>query len=510
MADTTPGGGPGDVRDKMPDGARESEKRTNAANPAAPGAPGAPRAPGPRAARVTVQLGAVAAETGGTEGAELDPGATVASAVVPSAETPSSTPGGGSRPRKNTLAAAIRPRNSDEHRAIPAYHPDSDELPGGFAYDSNGGSALIQGAYTTDESAADGLAAGLGDEIPDETEGADDWSVVDQPTVLLVQQMLAGNQPAADGADAGPDAAGAEVPRVKRGPVTTERATWAPLPAREAGGPQAMVEQQQADPRQPKTTRPIHPDVLGGPRYAAPDGKLMPVTPPEGVPRVAAGNMRVERFQHLRGSRKAHEQGERAPQDPPRVSEMARTFWNDLLPGVKQALHMQHEARASGAYAVPEYLATAVSWLGDVFGKVAVSTRDLANRAQQTAGPTLKRWHEHAEQYAQRLIDRLDGGPIQQQAPFLAPGRIAVLFRSGVTIPQAQRLLHNAQARPLRAIPHKHGYLALVRPGREGDIAERLRQHPYVRDVIFMEYSQADDPSRSLSVEVPALAAMRR
>jgi hypothetical protein len=82
---------------------------------------------------------------------------------------------------------------------------------------------------------------------------------------------------------------------------------------------------------------------------------------------------------------------------------------------------------------------------------------------------------------------------VRQQAPFLGPGRIAVLFRPGVTVGQAQRLLLTAQARPLRLIPRKHGFLALVRPGSEEEIAERLRQHPYVRDVIYIEYDETDE-----------------
>jgi hypothetical protein len=472
-------------------------------------------ASGPHTPRITVQLDAIGAaprtgadsSLGAGDDAEFDPGATVASAVVPSptpgstpSSIPNSIPGVGPRPRKNTLANAIRPRNSDEHRAIPAYHPDSDELSGDFAADSGPWARLSRepmGAYVEDE-------------IPDETDGADDWSVVDQPTVQLVHQMLAASLPAAHGgvgpgAAQGVDPASVQPsvqPSVQRGQVTNERASWPSLAAADAAAQQTPSSQQ------PKTTQSIHPDLLGGPRYAAPDGKLMQMTPPTGVPPVAA-NVRRERFQELRESRKAHEQGGRAPHDTPHVSEVVRTWWRDLLPGVQGGLRAQHEARASGTYAAPEYLATAVSWLGDVFGKVAVSTRELANRAQQNTAPTLKRWHQWAEQYAQGLIERLEGSPIQQQAPFLAPGRIAVLFRSGVSMAQAQRLLMNAQARPMRAIPNKHGFLALVRPGREADVAERLKLHPYVRDVIYMQYSPNDDPSRSLSVEVPALAAMR-
>jgi len=425
-----------------------------------------------RDARVTMPLAATHVDEEWPKGVlggapdDSDPAATVATAAIPS-----SSPSNTSRPRKNTLAAAIRPRQSDEHpavRSIPVYHPDSDELPGGFADD----------LHDLHESARDG--------IPDETDGEDEWSVADQPTVMLVPQIFTGaaaHQPAA------------------HQPAATERASWPSL--RDAQG----AAERGAAPRQPKSTRPIQPDVLGGPRYASPDGKLMPETPPEGTPRVAHVSPRVERFQELRGQRKAHEQGELTPQDTPPVKEAVHAWWNDLRPGLGHALHAQHEARASGAYPIPAYVATAVSRLGDAFGKVAVSTRDLAMRAHNTAAPTLRRWHDQAEEYAQRLIDRLEGGPVQQQAPFLGPGRIAVLFRSGVTVGQAQRLLQTARAKPMRLIPRKHGFLALVLRGTEGEVAERLRQHPYVRDVIYMEY---DDPSQSLSAEVPAMMGLQR
>ncbi len=418
-----------------------------------------------REARVVMPLAATHVEqarppgvSGGAPG-DSDPAATVATAAVPA-----SSPSGISRPRKNTLAAAIRPRQGDEHPAlpaIPAYHPDSDELPGGFADD-------IQ------ESASDGILDGA--------DGEDEWSVADQPTVMLVPQMFTG--------------------MAARHAQATERASWPPLDDAESAAEQA------AAPRQPKSTRPIQPpEVLGGPRYASPDGKLMPVTPPNGTPRAAHVNPRIERFQELRGQRKAHEQGEHTPQDAPPVKEVVHTWWNDLRPGLGRALHVQHEARASGASPIPAYVATAVSRLGDVFGKVAVSTRELATRAHNTAAPTLRRWHDQAEEYAQRLIDRLEGGPVQQQAPFLGPGRIAVLFRSGVTVGQAQRLLQTARAKPMRLIPRKHGFLALVSRGTEGEVADRLKQHPYVRDVIYMEY---DDPSQSLSAEVPATMGLQR
>jgi hypothetical protein len=201
----------------------------------------------------------------------------------------------------------------------------------------------------------------------------------------------------------------------------------------------------------------------------------------------------MERFQELRNTRTSHEQGSRAPGDPSQVAEMVRQWWADLLPGLRTALSYQREARASGMHPLPATAPTTVSRLGDAFGRLAASAREVAGRASAAAAPHLRRLHDQAEQAAQALIDRIEGSPVRQQAPFLGPGRIAVLFRPGVTVGQAQRLLLTAQARPLRLIPRKHGFLALVRPGSEEEIAERLRQHPYVRDVIYIEYDEMDE-----------------
>jgi hypothetical protein len=200
----------------------------------------------------------------------------------------------------------------------------------------------------------------------------------------------------------------------------------------------------------------------------------------------------MERFQELRNTRTSHEQGSRAPGDPSQVAEMVRQWWADLLPGLRTALSYQREARASGMHPLPATAPTTVSRLGDAFGRLAAGARQAAGRASAAAAPHLRRLHDQAEQAAQALIDRIEGSPVRQQAPFLGPGRIAVLFRPGVTVGQAQRLLLTAQARPLRLIPRKHGFLALVRPGSEEEIAERLRQHPYVRDVIYIEYDETD------------------
>ena len=83
-------------------------------------------------------------------------------------------------------------------------------------------------------------------------------------------------------------------------------------------------------------------------------------------------------------------------------------------------------------------------------------------RAQAVAAPTLNKLHERAEHAAQALVDRLDGGPVRQQAPFLGPGRVAVFFQQGISVGEAQRLLMANQARPMRLIPRRHGFLALA------------------------------------------------
>jgi hypothetical protein len=135
---------------------------------------------------------------------------------------------------------------------------------------------------------------------------------------------------------------------------------------------------------------------------------------------------------------------------------------------------------------MPAHVPTPVSGLGDAFGRVAAVIREVGGRAQAAATPALTQLHERAEHAAQALVERIEGSPVRQQAPLLGPGRLAVFFEQGVTVGQAQRLLVTNQARPMRLIPRRHGFLALVQPGREGAIGEQLKQHPYVRDVVFL------------------------
>jgi hypothetical protein len=382
-----------------------------------------------------------ASDPGGTDEFVDDPGATMAQEAVTPPQGLAATP---RRTTKTTLAsiAIPRPQPADDLSVPPRDLPDSDEL---------------------------------GADIPNEMD--EEWAVSDQPTVLIAPR----NPPARQAAKSRPAYL-----------ETDQYAAWPPATTPRDGTP--SVRREPAEPTAPisrGTRRP--PDAHGGARLASPSGKLIPPTPPGGVPRAEMPDPRMERFQELRHTRTAHEQGARAPGDPSQVAEMVRQWWADLLPGLRTSLSYQREARASGTHPLPATVPTTVSRLGDAFGRLAAGAREAAGRASAAAAPTLRKLHDQAEQAAQALIDRIEGSPVRQQAPFLGPGRIAVLFRPGVTVGQAQRLLLTAQARPLRLIPRKHGFLALVRPGSEEEIAERLRQHPYVRDVIYIEYDELDE-----------------
>jgi hypothetical protein len=380
-----------------------------------------------------------------------DPGATMAQEAVTPPQGFEISPL--RKTTKSTLAAIAipRPRPADDASTPPRDLPDSDEL-----------------------------GAGIPVEMDEE------WAVSDQPTMLIAPR----NAPPRN------------APKSRPAYLETDQyAAWPPATTPHDGSP--SVKRDRPAPSAPVPRDGRHaPDVLGGQRLASPAGKLISSTPPEGVPRATLPDPRMERFQELRHTRTAHEHGSRAPGDPSQVAEVVRQWWSDLLPGLRTALSYQREARASGMHPLPATAPTTISRLGDAFGILAASAREAAGRAQAAAAPHLRRLHDQAEQAAQALIDRIEGSPARQQAPFLGPGRIAVLFRPGVTVGQAQRLLLTAQARPLRLIPRKHGFLALVRPGSEEEIAERLRQHPYVRDVIYIEYDDADAPEDEVKDEV--------
>ena len=377
--------------------------------------------------------------------AEEDSGATVAqSAVRPEAP---------SRPRKTTLAVAINRQTTG---------PRSESTTPRKAEDS-----------------APAVDAELPDGVEDEV---DEWSLADQPTVYLSPNAQKPERP--DFLETGSEQPWP--PRPNGQPASPQRPVPATRPVAQRPAPPTA-------PRRQPEERPGYRSAYADQRLATPDGRLMPGTPPAGVPRSALPNPRMERFQELRRQRVRHAEGGRDINDAPPVREVVRKWWNDLLPGLERSLDHQREARASGVHPIPAYEPVATGRLGDAFGRLAASARDLTERAQAVAAPRLKRLHDQAEQAAQHIVERFEGSPARQQAPLLGPGRIAVFFKQGVTVGQAQRLLAASHARPIRLIPRKHGFLALVAPGSEAEVGERMREHPYVRDVAFLEYDEYGD-----------------
>jgi hypothetical protein len=347
-----------------------------------------------------------------------------------------------SRPRKTTLATAIvRPRPQAQPDVTPADLPELADV----------------------QPEADG--------IPDEI---DEWSIADQPTIQLPPRMA---RLRSDFLETDEHASWPSRPAASSVPMPTPTPTPPPPTHRPPVPP--------STPRREPIARPAE---IRGPRLSGPNGRTVPAAP-AGVPRAALLDPRMERFQELRRNRTDPE----SPDDARPVTEAVRQWWTDLRPGLQRALHHQHEARTSGTFPIPAYEPDPASRLGDAFGRLAASARGLTEKAQAVAAPTFKRLHNQAEQAAQALVERFEGSPMRQQEPFLGPGRIAIFFRSGVTVGQAQRLLSASQARPMRIIPRKHGFLAYVKPGFEVEISERLRLHPYVRDVLYVEYDEYGD-----------------
>lgn len=379
-------------------------------------------------------------------GDEEDLAATVAqSAIRPEAP---------SRPRKTTLAVAINRQTTG---------PRADSSPTRQTEDAT-------------PTAGDGeLPDGVEDEV-------DEWSLADQPTIYLSPNSRREERP--DFLETGSEQVWPARPTGR--PSSPQR----PIPTTRPVAPRAPSP---TEPRRPSEVRPGHRPAHADQRLATPDGRRMPGTPPAGVPRSALPNPRMERFQELRRQRVRHAEGERDANDTPPVRDMVRKWWNDLLPGLERGLDHQREARASGVHPIPAHEMVPTGRLGDAFGRLAASARELTGRAQAVAAPRLKRLHDQAEQAAQHLVERFEGSPARQQAPLLGPGRIAVFFKQGVTVGQAQRLLAASHARPIRLIPRKHGFLALVAPGSEAEVGERMREHPYVRDVAFLDYDEYGD-----------------
>lgn len=318
------------------------------------------------------------------------------------------------------------------------------------------------------------------DEILDEVEddGEDEWTLADQPTVVWTPEQIAQMQ--------------AVKPDFLQN--TGELASWPPREG--VMPPEPESDYSHHDWRVGLPPRPRPPFPMQGAsrpitsteqRLAAPDGRMAP-PPPSASQAGAQPDPRMERFQELR--RQRFEQGDNAPADPAPVGDVVKQWWNDLRPNLSEALSYQREARASGMHPIPAYVATPTSRLGDAFGRLAATALELSDRAQQATAPAFKRIHDQVEQVAQNLISRFEGDSVRQQAPLLGPGRIAVFFRQGVTVGQAQRLLAASAARPMRLIPRKHGFLARVETGKEAEVCERLRQHPYVRDVAYLEYNE--------------------
>lgn len=348
------------------------------------------------------------------------------------------------RPRHHTLASITRPRGGTNPHGAPLPPPPPPPEPE--------------------------LPAFADDEILDETDYAgkdeEEWSIAEQPTVALAPGTVLSARP--------------------RFLDTDERAVWPPLSAPEESIPGTLPEaaaslHRRAIPR---------PDRTGLNRYASPNGRPMPGKPPTGFPRTAFPDPRMQRLQELHRRRDAKEHGEGDPASEKQVTDRVRQWWSDLRPGLRDALEYQHEARASGVHPIPSYEAAPSSRLGDVFGRLTASARGLTERAR----PAFERLHNQAEHAAQAIVGRFEPDAARQQAPFLGPGRVAVFFRSGVSVGQAQRLLSSNEARPLRIIPRKHGFLAYVLPGTEEMVSNRLRIHPYVRDVIFMTINEYGDP----------------
>lgn len=307
--------------------------------------------------------------------------------------------------------------------------------------------------------------------VPEVEDEVDEWSAADQPTIYLPPraflQQRSGNQQANEAIQRlAPTGASSRSPR--------------PTAPRDVPG---------------RAAPPIHPAfALGEERLAAPDGRVAPNTPPPGVPRAALANPRMERFQELRQRRMTMDPDQREAEGARPVAESVRRWWGDLLPGVERALRHQHEARDSGVHPLSAYDETPATRLGDAFGRLSRSAREISRRTQAAVTPAFRRLHDQAEQRAQALVERMEGSPARQQAPLLGPGRIAVFFHSGVTVSHAQALLAEHQARPIRLIPRKHGFLAIVRPGTEEETADRLRDDERVRDVAYLEFDEYGQP----------------
>ena len=429
----------------------------------------------------------VAAEEGSAETRPIPigAGASYPPASKPLGSNPSSSKPLASKPSASNPPASSAPKTESPAASAPPATPDaatptiaeaalvSDDPNATNQLPPSSGLTGLDVLGSLDESnPAAHFAAALREPLPegivDEVDPA--WKLADQPTLEIKPQPQKPGRPAF--LETGEQAVWP--PRPTPPVAESQDAPATPAPYQTLGNPRPI-------PR--PTTRPILPQE----RLASPTGRR-----PLGNAEAAYSDPRMRRYVELRMQRGAHEHGQRGPTDMVPVTQMVRQWWSDLLPGLQRALDHQHEARASGVYPLPAHdLAPepkVATRLGDAFGRLAATVRDLSERAQSAAMPTLNRIHERAEQAAQAIVGKLEGPQVRQQAPFLGPGRLAVFFRQGVTVGQAQRLLLVHRARPMRLIPRKHGFLAMVIPGREAAVGAELRQHPYVRDVVYLEY----------------------
>ncbi|HEX8996328.1 MAG TPA: hypothetical protein VF812_09885 [Ktedonobacterales bacterium] len=434
-------------------------------------------------------------------GASDDPEATIMRAQprpdMSSLDQPMTEP---ARPRYHTLAStfnrsrasasasdpaaqANRPAQSNQaNQANQASQANQAAAASGPATPPPAPVAAAQSAWRMESDDAEDIV----DEVDD---SEDEWALADQPTVQWTPQQIQ------------------QLQRMRPSFLQTgEQPSWPSRPDADPVAPESDASHHDwrmglpPRPRPPfplnGAARPLNPMTANEPRLAAPNGRVAP-EPPSASTAGAQPDPRMERFQELRRQRFAHGHGERTEGDPTPVADTVRQWWNDLRPNVENALHYQREARASGMHPIPAYEAATsgtAARLGDAFGRLAATAREFSERAQQAAAPTIKRIHDQVEQAAQGIISRFEGDNVRQQAPLLGPGRVAVFFRQGVTVGQAQRLLAASAARPMRLIPRKHGFLARVLPGKEAEVCERLRMHPYVRDVAYLEYNEYGEP----------------
>jgi hypothetical protein len=388
-------------------------------------------------------------------------------------------------PRKNTLAVAIPKRPSeaaDPGKTIRAETDAEPEKPVPSRYGPPYANAAkaprdVDVANQMDEA-----------DVFDEVDADDEWAIADQPTIYLTPRSQPPSRRATPPTAESP---ATELPAVRvRRTLADAPGMPRPSPASRPNGVRGAL-----PPSRPRQDAPPSgPTGYGRTRLASPEGEVIPPMPTEGISPAALPDPRLQRFQRLRERRLTRDAGGHDSGDPRPVAEVARQWWNDLAPGVRKGLSHQHEARASGVHPIPAYESAPASRLGDAFGRLAASARELGDRARAVAAPALKRIHAQTEQAAQALVHRIEGPAARQQAPLLGPGRIAVFFRQGVSVRQAHETLMDGHARPLRLIPRKHGFLAYVVPGSEAQVAATLRDDPHVADVAYLEYDEFGNP----------------